>query len=72
MTNENESYRLLGTLWVRAALGDLDYAFAALTRLAETHSWPFDVKVDPPCSRIRRDPRFAEFRKNVGIDPPSP
>ncbi len=71
MANENESYRLLGTLWVRAALGDLDEAFAALMRLAETHSWPFDITVDPLYSRMRKDSKFEEFRRKVGIDPAS-
>jgi len=69
LTNRSDSFRLNGTLWVRAALGDLDEAFGALMKEAETHSWPAFVRVDPLYAGMRNDARYLEFCRKVGIPP---
>jgi tetratricopeptide (TPR) repeat protein len=69
LANGNESYRLNGVLWVQAAMGNLDEAFTALMRQAETHSWPSTIKTDPLYAEMRRDQRFLEFCRKVGIKP---
>lgn len=63
----DESNRLNATLYIGAALGDLDLAFKALMRLAETHAWPFDIRVHPLFEDLRKDRRFLEFCEKVGI-----
>ncbi len=67
LANGSESFRLNGELWVQAALGNLDEAFKVLMRQAETHSWPFNIKTDPLYAEMRKDPRFPEFCRKVGI-----
>jgi adenylate cyclase len=67
--NRNENVRLYGQLHIQAALGNLDEAFKALMRQAETHSWPFLLKSSPVLDGLRRDPRFIEFCKKVGLPP---
>jgi len=69
LANENESFRLIGSLFVQAALGNMDEAFTALMRQAETHSWPSFIRVDPLYDQMRKDPRFPEFCRRVGIKP---
>ncbi|MGA2666274.1 MAG: tetratricopeptide repeat protein, partial [Nitrososphaerales archaeon] len=68
LSHENESVRLTGKLWIQAALGNLDEAFDALMKLAETHSWPFLIGSDPVYAGMRRDPRYLEFRRRVGLE----
>jgi adenylate cyclase len=68
LANENESFRLNGALWVQSALGNLDGAFEALMRQAETHSWPSTIKIDPLYAELRKDSRFLEFCRKVGIE----
>ncbi len=65
--SNDESVRLSGQVWIRAALGDLDEAFEALMRLAEIHAWDFLMKSNPHFEGLRKDPRFAEFSKKVGL-----
>jgi hypothetical protein len=36
-------------------------------REAEKHSWPFSIKIDPLYAEMRKDPRFLEFCRKVGI-----
>ncbi len=62
-----ESNRLNAQLWINTALGDLDEAFKALMRQAETHAWWGLKKFDPLLERLRNDSRFSEFCKKVGI-----
>jgi len=69
LASENETFRLFAELLVHAALGDLDEAFRVLTRQAETHSWPFSIRFDPLFEQMRKDPRFPEFCRKVGIRP---
>jgi adenylate cyclase len=59
--------RLLTQLFIRAALGDVDEAFEALMPLAEMHAWPSVITVHPIFAKLRHDPRFAAFRKKVGL-----
>ncbi|MCL5068601.1 MAG: tetratricopeptide repeat protein [Thaumarchaeota archaeon] len=62
-----ESNRLIGRLYVNAALGNNEAALDALLRMAETHSWPAWVKSDPIFKELRTDKRFGEFCRKVGI-----
>jgi adenylate cyclase len=66
-----ESNRLWGEVFIQAALGNLDGAFKALRRQAETHSWFFLTEYIPLLEGMRKDPRFLEFCAKVGISPPN-
>jgi adenylate cyclase len=65
--SKTEAPRLYGHLFISAALGDVDECFRALTRQAEIHSWPYNVEVHPLLADVRKDPRYADFRRRVGI-----
>jgi adenylate cyclase len=67
--SRNESFRLYGELWIQTALGNLDEAFEVLMRQAETHSWPATIRIDPLFAEMRKDLRFLEFCRKVGIKP---
>lgn len=69
MTDESESRRLHAQVWIRTALGDVDEAFEALMRQAETHSWVGLTKYNPLFEGLQKDPRFSEFCKKVGLPP---
>jgi len=56
-------------LFINLALGNVDEAFAALDELARIHSWPFLIKSEPLLEGLRKDPRFADFCRKVGIPP---
>jgi len=64
-----ESTRLLGRLYIHAALGNLDYALDALMRMAETHSWVPWIKSDPVFRNLRSNERYTGFCRKVGISP---
>jgi adenylate cyclase len=64
-----ESNRLLGRLYVHAALGNVQDALDALMRMAETHSWPAWIKSDPVFRNLQTNERFREFCRKVGIPP---
>ena len=57
---------------VYAMLGDADQTFAWLRRAVDGHNgdvlW---VNVDPHFDPLRRDPRFAEIVRAVGLRPAS-
>jgi adenylate cyclase len=65
--NNNESVVLAAQLEIETALGDIDEAYKALMRQSETHSWPFDIKWTPQHESLRRDARFREFCRKVGM-----
>jgi tetratricopeptide (TPR) repeat protein len=65
----DESTRLNAVLYIGAALGDLEPAFEALMRLAETHAWPYHIRLYPLFEALRKDPRYKEFCARVGIPP---
>jgi adenylate cyclase len=67
LKSENESNRLDAALYIGAVLGDLDQAFEALMRLAETHAWAYHVRVYPFFENLRKDPRYKKFCEKVGI-----
>jgi adenylate cyclase len=69
LSDGNEASRLKGDLFLQAALGNLDEAFKVLMRQAETHSWPYPIRIDPLYAEMRKDPRFLEFCRKVGIKP---
>jgi adenylate cyclase len=64
-----ESNRLLGSLYVHAALGNVQHAMNALMRMAEIHSWPAWIKSDPVFRNLRASDQFKEFCRKVGIPP---
>ena len=66
---KKESVRSYTLLFMYAALGDLDEAFRNLMRTAEIHSWPAQIKYIPVLSKLRKDPRFQEFCRVVGLPP---
>ncbi len=66
---KKESVRLYGQLHLNAALGNMDAAFDSLMREAVIHSWPYLIKYTPLFADMRKDPRFNEFCKAVGIPP---
>jgi adenylate cyclase len=72
MASDAESVRLYGALFINCALGNIDEAFKALMRTAETHSWPYLINVSPLFRDLRADPRFAEFRERLGLPPAAP
>ena len=54
-------------LVVRSILGDVDLAFRSLDALAAAHSWPWLIRYQPFYESIRKDPRFRDFCRRVGI-----
>jgi hypothetical protein len=69
MKDESESNRVNAQYWIRTALGDIDEAFEALMRAAELRAWFGLIKYEPLFEALRKDPRFPEFCKKVGIPP---
>lgn len=65
--DKRESVRLRGQQIIRMGLGNLDEAFAALMRAAETHSWWTWTKSDPLYERLQKDSRFVQFCVKVGL-----
>ena len=54
-----------------AGLGDIDRAFEWLERAFEKHSVDlFTLKVEPMLDGLRRDPRFGNLLRRVGLEPP--
>jgi adenylate cyclase len=64
-----DGVRLYGKLFINAALGNIDAAFEALDRQAEMHAWPALVKSLPVFAELRKDPRFSDFCRKVGLPP---
>jgi adenylate cyclase len=56
-----------GQLFIHAALGNMDEAFEELMKEAGDHSWHWLMKSLPYFEEMRKDPRFAEFCKKVGL-----
>jgi len=56
-----------GQLFIHAALGNMDEAFEQLMKQAGDHSWHWLMKSLPYFEDMRKDPRFAEFCKKVGL-----
>ena len=54
-------------IFIYTALGEIDEAFKALNKATETHVWPFTIKTHPLFSELRKDPRFADFCKKMGL-----
>jgi tetratricopeptide (TPR) repeat protein len=63
----SEDGKRIGLLYIHAALGNLDEAFAILMKQAETHAWPTLIKSEPVFEQIRKDPRFSDFCRKVGL-----
>jgi len=54
-------------IFIHTALGEMDEAFKALNKATETHVWPFTIKTHPLFAEVRKDPRFADFCRKMGI-----
>ncbi len=67
--DEIEVARLYSQALIYSALGDVDNAFKALMRQAETHSWHALLKSLPVFDSVRKDPRFPDFCRKVGLPP---
>ena len=65
----NESARLMGIFPIASALGNIDDAFKYLMRMGDLGAWWIGVKYIPYYAPLRKDPRFEEFCKKVGIPP---
>jgi TolB-like protein/Flp pilus assembly protein TadD len=64
-----KSVQTYSLLFMHAALGELDEAFKDLMQTAVIHSWPAYIKYSPIFSEMRKDQRFQEFCRAVGIPP---
>ncbi|HKW05357.1 MAG TPA: adenylate/guanylate cyclase domain-containing protein [Nitrososphaerales archaeon] len=67
MERENEDTRLFAQFMINAILGNLDESFEALMKQAEMHTWDFTIRFHPWFEPLRKDPRYQEFCKKVGI-----
>ena len=67
MADASEAHRLDAQVWIRSALGDIDEAYVALMRQAELQSWNGFIGIEPLLGELRKDPRFSEFSKKVGL-----
>jgi len=67
-----EAARNYGRLFISAALGRFDDAFEALSWGAGAHAWPFLVGSLPIFAELRKDPRYSEFARRVGIPSQGP
>lgn len=52
---------------VYVGLDDYDQAFVWLNRAIDDHSVPFTI-MDPTFAQLRKDRRFAAFRRRLGVD----
>ena len=66
---DNESARLQGMFPILAVLGKFDEAFECLMRMAVLGAWGNGIKYLPHYAPLRKDPRYREFCKKVGIKP---
>ncbi len=64
---KRETPLLYARIFIYTALGELDEAFKALSRASETHVWPFTIKTHPLFVELRKDPRFGEFCRKMGL-----
>ena len=69
--DEIEAHRLSAEVDIKAALGDLDGAFKALFRQVDAHSVDYRINYHPLYEEMRKDPRFREYVKVIGIAPSS-
>jgi tetratricopeptide (TPR) repeat protein len=64
---QRETPLIYSQIFIHTALGEIDEAFKALNKASETHVWPFTIKTHPLFAELRKDPRFADFCKKMGI-----
>ena len=64
---QRETPLIYSEIFIHTALGEIDEAFKALDKSTETHVWPFTIKTHPLFAELRKDPRFGEFCKKMGI-----
>ncbi len=64
---QRETPLIYSQIFIHTALGEIDEAFKALNKASETHVWPFTIKTHPLFAELRKDPRFADFCRKMGI-----
>ncbi len=64
---QRETPLIYSQIFIHTALGEIDETFEALSKASETHVWPFTIKTHPLFAELRKDPRFADFCKKMGI-----
>lgn len=64
---QRETPLIYSQIFIHTALGEINEVFKALNKAAETHVWPFTIKTHPLFAELRKDPRFGEFCKKMGI-----
>jgi adenylate cyclase len=64
---QRETPLIYSQIFIHTALGEIDEAFKALNKASETHVWPFTIKTHPLFVELRKDPRFADFCRKMGI-----
>jgi tetratricopeptide (TPR) repeat protein len=64
---QRETPWVYSQIFIHTALGEIDEAFKALDKSTVTHVWPFTIKTHPIFGELRKDPRFADFCKKMGI-----
>lgn len=67
MERESEDTKLFAQFMINSILGNLDESFEALMKQAERHTWFFMVRFHSWFEPLRKDPRYQEFCKKVGI-----
>jgi adenylate cyclase len=63
----NEALRLQAEMSINIVLGNLDAAFDALSNAFVIHAWPWFITLDPSFQDLRKDPRYLDFRKKIGL-----
>ena len=64
---QRETPLIYSQIFIHTALGEIDEAFKALDKATETHVWPFMIKTHPLFAELRKDPRFTDFCRKMGI-----
>jgi adenylate cyclase len=64
---QRETPLIYSQIFINTALGEMDEAFKALNKATVTHVWPFHIKTHPLFAELRKDPRFADFCRKMGL-----
>lgn len=64
---QRETPLIYSQIFIHTALGEIDEAFKALDKATVTHVWPFTIKIHPLFADLRKDPRFVQFCRKLGL-----
>jgi adenylate cyclase len=64
---QREAPLIYSQIFIHTALGEIDEAFNALNKATVTHVWPFAIKTHPLFAELRKDPRFTDFCRKMGL-----